>query len=287
MSVAVGLLRRLTRVAIVLLLVVVGSTALVRFAPGYLSDQREMDARYAGAARGEMAVEAARSASMTGMLLREVRGWMRRDLGTSRQYEVSVIELIRPRLAITGSLLLRSIALAWILAIGAAITANSVRHFGTLSRLSSTFLLAIPTGAMATLCLLADTGGPLLVMVALIAVRDFKFLDRMLAKAWRDPHLLQARAQGIPPAQLLWVHLRPGITPQLGALATLSILTALGAIVPVEVLFGTPGVGQLAWNAAMNRDLPVLLAVTMLMAIVVTVSGLGTSSPKIVMREAL
>jgi peptide/nickel transport system permease protein len=52
--------------------------------------------------------------------------------------------------------------------------------------------------------------------------------------------------------------------------AGLSIVTALGAIIPVEVLFGVAGVGQLAWNAAMNRDLPVLLAVTALMALVMT-----------------
>jgi ABC-type dipeptide/oligopeptide/nickel transport system permease component len=37
-----------------------------------------------------------------------------------------------------------------------------------------------------------------------------------------------------------------------------------------------PGLGQLAWNAAMNRDLPVLLAVTMIMAIAVTFSGMAS-----------
>jgi ABC-type dipeptide/oligopeptide/nickel transport system permease component len=49
-------------------------------------------------------------------------------------------------------------------------------------------------------------------------------------------------------------------------------------MVPVEVIFSTPGIGQLAWNAAMNRDLPVLLAVTVMMAIAVTASGFGAGS---------
>jgi peptide/nickel transport system permease protein len=44
--------------------------------------------------------------------------------------------------------------------------------------------------------------------------------------------------------------------------------------VPVEVIFSVPGLGQLAWNAAMNRDLPVLLAVTTIMAIAVSVAGM-------------
>jgi peptide/nickel transport system permease protein len=95
-----------------------------------------------------------------------------------------------------------------------------------------------------------------------------------LRKAWRDPHLLQARAQGIPVIRLVRAYILPGITPQLLALATLSIVTGLSALVPVEVIFSVPGVGQLAWSAAMNRDLPVLLAATMLMAIAVTLAGM-------------
>jgi peptide/nickel transport system permease protein len=59
----------------------------------------------------------------------------------------------------------------------------------------------------------------------------------------------------------------------------LSLVTALSALVPVEVLFDVPGLGQLAWNAAMNRDLPVLLAVTLLMALAVTSSGMLSGQP--------
>jgi len=44
--------------------------------------------------------------------------------------------------------------------------------------------------------------------------------------------------------------------------------------VPVEVIFNVPGAGQLAWNAAINRDLPVLLAATMMMAVAVTLAGM-------------
>jgi len=117
------------------------------------------------------------------------------------------------------------------------------------------------------------------VMTLLLAARDFKFLDRMLRKAWRDPHLLQARAQGLTTFRLLCAHILPGIRTQLLALATLSIVTALSALVPVEVIFSVPGLGQLAWNAAMNRDLPVLLAVTMIMAVAVTFAGMASDGP--------
>ncbi|MGC2297499.1 MAG: ABC transporter permease subunit, partial [Acidobacteriaceae bacterium] len=142
----------------------------------------------------------------------------------------------------------------------------------------ATVLLAIPTAALATFCLLADSGGPVLVMALLLAARDFKFLDHALRKAWREPHVLHARAQGISTPRLVLAHIAPALAPQLGALASLSIVTALSALVPVEVIFNVPGLGQLAWDAALNRDLPVLLAVMMLMALAVTCSGSASAS---------
>jgi peptide/nickel transport system permease protein len=75
-------------------------------------------------------------------------------------------------------------------------------------------------------------------------------------------------------------HILPTLSLQLSALASLSIVTALSALVPVEVIFDVPGLGQLAWNAAMNRDLPVLLAATMIMALAVTCAGMAPERPK-------
>jgi len=285
MKTGLELFKRFGRTFAVVVLVVAGSTVLVRFAPGYLSDAREMDARYGGVARAELAVEADRSNSVWQMLRTEFGGWATGDLGISRQYEVPVLELITPRLAVTGRLMLWAIVLAWTLSISAALLSSARQNPSMLWQAPAVLLLAVPTAAMATLCLIVDKGGPVLVMTLLLAARDFKFLDRMLRKAWRDPHLLHARAQGLSPLRLVRAHILPGIRSQLLALATLSIVTALSALVPVEVIFGVPGLGQLAWNAAMSRDLPVLLAVTMIMAIAVAIAG--TASDRRGTRQAL
>jgi peptide/nickel transport system permease protein len=269
-------LKRLIRTIVIVFLVVIGSAILVRFAPGYLSDAREMDARYGDAARAELSTEAARSHSLGQILSTEIAGWMHGGLGTSRQYDVPVLELILPRFAVTGSLLLRSVLFAWMLALCTSLIASAGRNPSLLWQTPATLLLAVPTAAMATVCLLVGSGGPVLVMTLLLAARDFKFLDRILRKTWRDPHLLQARAQGITTLRLVSAHILPGIASQLLALATLSIVTALSALVPVEVIFSVPGLGQLAWSAAMNRDLPVLLAVTLIMAIAVTFAGMAS-----------
>jgi peptide/nickel transport system permease protein len=273
------LIGSLARALLLVLLVMIGSTLLVRLAPGYLSDAREMDAHYGNTVRAELSQEGARSHSVPEMLVREAGGWLRGDAGVSRQFGVPVRKLIGPRLAVTGGLLLRSLLLGWALALCASLMTSLRRQSGIVWQAPATLLLAVPTAAMATLCLLAGGGGPVLVMSLLVAARDFKFLCRILRQAWLEPHLLQARAQGIRMGRLLAAHVAPAIAGQLGALAGLSLVTALSALVPVEVLFDVPGLGQLAWNAAMNRDLPVLLAVTLLMALAVTSSSMLSGQP--------
>jgi peptide/nickel transport system permease protein len=276
MKPVLSIVKWLARTAALVLLVMTGSTILVRLAPGYLSDAREMDARYGDEVRVELSKEAARSHSIVQLLAAEASGWARGNAGVSRQFDVPVEDLIRPRLAVSGELLLKSILLGWSLAVSFALIAAAGRNPSPLWQAPATLLLAVPAAAMATLCLLLGAGGPVLVMALLLAARDFKFVHRILRYAWLEPYVLQARALGIGPRRLLAAHILPAIVPQICALASLSIVTALSALVPVEVIFDVPGLGRLAWNAALNRDLPVLLAVTLIMALAVTCSGMAS-----------
>jgi peptide/nickel transport system permease protein len=52
------------------------------------------------------------------------------------------------------------------------------------------------------------------------------------------------------------------------ALAGITVSIALGASIPVESLCGLPGIGQLAWQAALSRDLPLLVNLTLLVTLV-------------------
>ncbi len=269
-------LRRLARTLALLLLVAAGTLALVRYAPGYFNDAREMDAQHAESARTE--IEARRNAdhSAAKMARALALNWLHGRLGTSRQYGVPVGELIRPRLLVTARLLAEAIGLAWLGAFALALPLSARRgSFGEAGfAVLSAILLALPIGALATLFLLTNTGGPVLALGLILGARDFKFVYRLLCRSWRAPHLLLARAQGIGTRRLLTAHLLPPLLPQFASLATMSFVIALSTAVPAEVLFDVPGVGQLAWTAAMNRDLPLLLAVTLLMAVAVGGAGL-------------
>jgi peptide/nickel transport system permease protein len=263
--------RQIARMVSLILLAALGTVWLTRSAPGYFSDVRETDPRYAEAARAEMESAREQQGSIARLTGRLLLGWLHGDMGRSRQYDVPVASLLGERLVVSAKLLFGGVLLGWLVALTAALPLSARRGSAgeVLIAAPAAVLLAIPTGAMAILCLMLDTGGPLLVLATLVGVRDFKLVYALLRQTWTNPCLLYARAQGIGSGRMTLVHLLPGIAPHLVALATMSVVVGLSAIVPVEVIFNVPGIGQLAWSAAMNRDLPVLLAVTLLMALAV------------------
>ena len=269
------LVRQLGRIFFVILMVSLGTIALMRFAPGYFSDAREMDPQYAVGTRLELQSQQWEQRSLLQTAAGVCRSWLHGDMGNSREYDIPVRDLIQPRLRITLNLLARGVAWGWFVAFALALPLSARHGHATaaLMAIPSALLLAIPIGALATLSLLTNFGGPVLVLAALIGTRDFKFLYRLFRQGWTDPCLLYARAQGIRPARIACKHLLPAMMPQLRALAIMSLVVALGAIVPVEVIFNVAGLGQLAWTAAMNRDLPVLLAITLGMAAIVASAG--------------
>lgn len=260
---------RLIRVLSLSLLAALGTSMLMYTAPGYFSDASELDAQHAAATRVDLAKLHERQASLPLLLSTEVKGWVHRDLGTSRQYGIPVADLLQSRWRSSVTLLISGLALGWAMALSAAIAFSLVRAKGldVAIAVGSAMLLATPVGALATLCVISGFGGPVLVLGMLVAVRDFKLLFRLLCELWSAPYLLHARTQGLSVRQMLLSHVSRSLRRDLLALLALSFTLGLSALVPVEVIFDRAGLGQLAWSAAMNRDLPVLVAITAVMAL--------------------
>ncbi|HEV1285289.1 MAG TPA: hypothetical protein VNU44_08265, partial [Bryobacteraceae bacterium] len=57
-----------------------------------------------------------------------------------------------------------------------------------------------------------------------------------------------------------------------------SVSMAIGAAIPVEAICDVPGLGRLAWNAAMARDLPLLVNLTMIVAVATTMATTVTAA---------
>ncbi len=267
---------RLGRLVSLVLLAVLGTSALMYCSPGYFSDSREMDGAHATAARSDLDRLHEQQSSLRLVLSSQVRAWFRGDLGQSRQYGIPVSSLLKERTSRSAYLLLSGILSGWLVSLILAIMLSLRRRLWTdaLVAIATSLLLALPVGVLATVCVVSNLGGPVAVLALVIATRDFKILYRMLRTIWTAPYLLHAQAQGLTRKQILQTHIAAVLRREVASLALLSFTLALSVLVPLEVVFDVPGLGQLAWAAAMNRDLPVLVAVTGVMAACVGLAGL-------------
>ena len=267
---------RLARLLSLVFLAALGTSALMYYAPGYFSDGREMDGTHALTARSDLDRLHEQQASFGLVLSSQLSAWRHGDLGQSRQYDVPVSSLLKERTSRSAILLLTGVLTGWLLSLLFATVLSLRRRLWTdaLLAIATSVLLALPVGVLATVCVVANVGGPVSVLALVIATRDFKILYRLLQSIWNAPYLLHAQAQGLTRRQILLTHIAVVLRREVASLAMLSFTLALSVLVPLEVVFDIPGLGQLAWAAAMNRDLPVLVAVTGVMALCVGLAGL-------------
>jgi peptide/nickel transport system permease protein len=104
----------------------------------------------------------------------------------------------------------------------------------------------------------------------------YQFTRNLLVRSAQLPHVLTARAKGVSELRLVLCHILPVTAPQILALFGVSVSMALAACIPVEVLCDLPGIGQLAWKAALSRDLGLLVNLTMIVTLITLVANSGT-----------
>ncbi len=198
------------------------------------------------------------------------------DLGNSLSLGQPVRILLRERIPLTVQLLGTGLALSWILALTLALTAAWLRLsiYDTMTTVVSGTLLCLPAAVLALLSVLWNVPGS--IAIALIVFpHTYRYARNLLVKVYSQPHILAARAKGLGEARILFWHIVPVVMPQLLALAGVSVSMAIGATIPVEALCGLPGIGQLAWQAALARDLPLLVNITILVTLVTLLANSG------------
>jgi peptide/nickel transport system permease protein len=117
---------------------------------------------------------------------------------------------------------------------------------------------------------------PATVIAAVVFPRVFPYAHAQLRENLAVHHVVMARARGISGVRLFCWQVLPGTLGPLLALAGISVGIAFGASIPIEVIADSPGVGQLAWRAALARDMPLLVTMTLLIA-AITVSANAVS----------
>ncbi len=252
------------------------SATLVRLAPGFDTDEHQLDPSLS--AESVHALEASRADEhdILHYYAGYLRGALHGDLGVSHALGQPVLSLLRDRwpvtLRVAGLGLLMGWVLATVLAFGVSLSRVSVYEvFGT--AMSGAFL-CIPAAVLALLSVIFNAPGYLAIGL-IVFPKIYRYTRNLLAKAYAMPHITAARAKGLSERRILLWHVLPVAGPQMIALAGITVSIALGASIPVESLCGLPGIGQLAWQAALARDLPLLVNVTMLVTLVTLLGNSG------------
>jgi peptide/nickel transport system permease protein len=245
------------------------SATLVRLAPGFDADESQLDPHL-----NSESVQALRRARVEQhdifrFYLHSLERAIHGDLGTSISLAQPVSRLLRDRVPLTLRLVGVGLLLSWAAVLALALSAARMRApaYDAFAVVLSGTLLSVPAAVLALLSVLWRVPGALAIAL-IIFPADYRYARNLLANAYSLPHVLAARAKGVGELRILFWHVIPLAGPQLLALAGVSVSLALGAAIPVEALCGLAGLGQLAWQAALARDLPLLVNITVVVTLV-------------------
>ena len=257
------------RVVAVMLMASFAGAMLMRIAPGFSSDDQELNSGLS--AQSIQAIRNARlmDADIPHFYASYVASLIHGDLGTSRSLNQPVKDLLRERLPVTLFNLAFALAVGWLLGLALAIAAQiwDTRALSFFANgLSGTFI-STPAAALALVFLLLRWP-PAFAAALLVYPKVYRYTQNLLQQSSEMPHVLTARAKGAGPWRVLAWHIAPIAFPQLIALVGVSISIGIGVLLPIEVVSDIAGIGQLAWHAAQARDLPLLVNLTMVVTFV-------------------
>jgi peptide/nickel transport system permease protein len=252
------------------------SATLVRLAPGFDVDEAQLDPHLNSESIRALRETRLEQRNIFRFYFRSLQRAAHGDLGTSISLGQPVTLLLRDRAPLTLRLVGLGLLLSWTAAMALSLSAAwlRVQAYDALTTVISGAFLCIPAAVLALLSVLWNVPGSLAVGL-IVFPQVFRYSRDLLAKAYSLPHIVTARAKGLNELRILFWHVVPVAGPQLLAVAGISVSIAVGAAIPVEALCGLAGVGQLAWQAALARDLPLLMNITILVTLVTLLANSG------------
>lgn len=252
------------------------SATLVRLAPGFDTDEATLNPHLSSQSIQALRQARTEQHNIVRFYLHSVQRALHGDLGTSISLKQPVRTLLHERVPLTLRLVGLGLLMGWTAVMALALTAAWLRAtaYDLLATVLTGVLLCVPAAVLALLSVLWSIPGALAIAL-IIFPRDYRYARNLLDKAYSLPHIVTARAKGLGEWRILFWHVVPSAGPELLALAGVSVSLALGAAIPVEALCGLAGIGQLAWQAALARDLPLLMNITVLVTLVTLLANSG------------
>lgn len=251
------------------------------------------------------------------------------DFGLSRKDGRPVSERLADAIPITLTLNLLTLIIIYIISIPMGIV-SSIKKDTVFDRLSSLLLFilySLPSFWVGLLLLMVFSGGEYLNLFPLGGIisdwaEEFSFFHKLMNIGWHlvlpvatltygsfaflsrytranmlevinQQYITTARAKGLSEKKVIFVHaFRNSLIPLITLMATL-LPALLGGSVIVESIFSIPGMGMLAFESILSRDIPVIMAITAISAVLTLVGILiadlvyGLADPRIRLEARL
>lgn len=221
-----------------------------------------------------------------------VGGLVRGDLGTSYVLKQPVADIIGQQVGPTLVLTITALVASWGIAVVVTLlTAHRSRALAALGSGVEIVLAALPQYWLGIVLLVVfafqlhlfpvvgDDGVAGLVLPALtLALPLAGFLGQVtrdeFSTAMEQPFAVSARARGMSDWGVRWRHaLRHAVLPGL-SLSGWALGSLFSTAVIVEIVFVRPGLGRILVDAVSKQDMPVVVGVTLLVALVYVVANL-------------
>jgi len=287
------IVRRLLHGSILLLLISVLCFGLFQLAPSNYVEAVRLDPRVSAQTATLLRERYGLDRPLPWRYLAWVKSALTGEFGFSFAYGMPVGRLLWPRAWNTLMLTASTAFFAWLAALLIGVAAAVTRRAGIRSLIM--FLMSILVSlpellvALALLMLALRTGwfpmagstatsslgrlitpnsahyaltvGALVLVSLPVLVRH---IDAALREALQSPFIQAARAHGIPRRRLLFAYAIPAAANPLISIFGLSIGTLLSGSLVIEVVMSWPGLGPLALDAVLSRDIPIVMATTLL-----------------------
>lgn len=298
-------LRRLVQTVPVIILIMIGTFLLLKLAPGDTVDALVGDMGGADAAFiDRLRVEYGLDQSVWVQLGRYMAKLAVFDFGWSFVYEQPVSRILLDRLGTTLLLMVTSLSLAFTIGIflGAiaarraySLTDNLISTLGLIFYATPSFFLSLmmillfsvklgwlPVGGIKTITgfytgwdHVVDVARHLIMPTAALSLIYLSFYLRLMRASVLEvaelDYVRTARAKGAGESRLMVHHIMRNALLPVVTLLGLQFSTVLGGSVVVETIFTLPGLGQLAYQSVIRRDMNTLMGIIFLCSIIVVV----------------
>jgi peptide/nickel transport system permease protein len=222
-----------------------------------------------------------------------VTGILQGDLGRSYAQKTEVITLIAARLPATLTLMAAGIFVEVLLgtALGALAALNRGGFIDRLVMMSAFVGVSAPQFVVALLLLYVfaatlgwfpmsgyGTFSHVVLPAMTLGLLGAGWYARMVRSAMIDvlnqDYIRTARAKGLSGRRVILRHALPNAVLPIIAMIGIDIGQFMGGVVVVEAVYGWPGIGQLAWQAIQQVDIPIIMGVTLTSALAIIIGNL-------------